>query len=431
MPTIVPSGSWANLGPGFVTPHVFDPGTTGAIAAIYNIGGTQGVPPRPSRNAIGQLFNSRPDLFVFTGATPDNYYTAHVANTRNVKQTVAAAYSQMDVRFSPQFSVRAGVRVEETSNRFREFDPRLRSEIVRAGFPTNAAGRATTIPGLQYQFMSQPRVHRESDYRNWFPSVVGKYSVGRNLQIQAGFNKAISRPAIDDLTGVFNVQEDIQRVDAPNADLLPEYSENYQARGSYYFEPSGQFSVGISQNDITNLRESFDFTAEQFGNDDPDLANFIFRSRRNNSDVRRFRNLEVGYNQTLSFLPEKFRGTTIGLTYARSYASLRASNLAPHRFTARLGYSYRRFSSNLGLVWRDNTPDSNPGRFYRHLTQLDGQLNWKFTRQLTLYVQARNLTREPVRWFESAPGAKEGYSAVLWKYQSYGSNWVFGVKGLF
>ncbi|MSU53670.1 MAG: hypothetical protein EXS41_09830 [Opitutaceae bacterium] len=431
VPIIVPTGSWANLGPAFVTPHTFDTGTTSAIAAIHNIGGTAGVPPRPSRNAIGQLFNTRPELFAFTGATPDNYYTAHVANSRNVKQTVTAAYSQMDVRFSSAFTVRGGLRVEETSNRFREFDPRLRTEIVRAGFPTNAAGRATTIPGLQYQFFSQPRVDRESKYRNWFPSVVGKYSLGRSLQFQAGFNKAISRPAIDDLTGVFNIQEDVLLVSTPNADLLPEYSKNYQARVSYYFEPSGQFSLGVSQNEITNLRESFDFTADQFGNEDPDLANFTFRSVRNNSQLRRFRNLEVGYNQTLAFLPEKFRGTTIGFTYARSYANLRMNNLAPHRATARLGYSYRRFSSNLGLVWRDNTPDSNPGRFYRHLTQLDGQINWKLTRQLTLYAQARNITQEPVRWFESAPGAKEGQSAVLWKYQSYGSLWVFGVKGLF
>ena len=108
------------------------------------------MPPRPSRNAIGDLFNQHPELFVFTGATPDNFYTAHVANTRNVKQTVRAAYSQLDVRVTSQLSLRAGLRVEETLNRFREFDPRLRAEVIRAGFPVNASGRAylthTTLP---------------------------------------------------------------------------------------------------------------------------------------------------------------------------------------------------------------------------------------------------------------------------------------------
>ena len=348
-----------------------------------------------------------------------------------MKQTVRAAYSQLDVRVTSQLSLRAGLRVEETLNRFREFDPRLRAEVIRAGFPVNASGRATTIPGLQYQFFSQPRVDRESDYRNWFPSLIGKYNFSPSLQFQAGFNKAISRPAIDDLTGVFNIQEDIGRVDTPNADLLPEYSKNFQSRLSWYFEPSGQLSVGVSENRITNLRESFDFTAEQFGNDDPDLASFVFRSIRNNNQERTIRNLEVSYSQTLVFLPEKFRGTSVGFTYNRSYANIRAANLAPHRLTGRLGYAYRKFSGNVGLTWRDNTPDSNPGRFYRHLTQLDGQVNWKLTKQITLFANARNFLKEPVRWFESAPGAREGESAVLWKYQSYGSNWVVGVKGLF
>ena len=89
--------------------------------------------------------------------------------------------------------------MENTENRFREFDPRLKGEVVKAGFATDNAGRATTIPGLNYQFFSQPRVARLSDYRNWFPSLIGKYNFSPSLQFQAGFNKAISRPAIDEI----------------------------------------------------------------------------------------------------------------------------------------------------------------------------------------------------------------------------------------
>lgn len=238
-------------------------------------------------------------------ATPDNWYNSNVGSRRNFQQTVTAGFLQADVSLTRRLTVRTGVRVENTLNEFTEFAPRFRSEIVAAGFPVNNAGRATTVPGLMYQFLSKPRVVRESEYYNVFPSLVAKYKILPNLEFQIGANKAISRPPVDNLTGSFNILEDIQRVDAPNADLQPEYSKNYQTRLAYYFgvRAPGQLSVGLSQNEISNLRETFDYTAEDFGVDDPEFAAYTFRSTRNSAEERRFRNMELAYNQTLGFLP--------------------------------------------------------------------------------------------------------------------------------
>src|SRR5207248_2524372 len=95
-----------------------------------------------------------------------------------------------------------------------------------------------------------------------------------------------------------------------------------------------------------------------FGNEDPDFDAFTFRSTRNSTETRRFRNMEIAYNQTLGFLPlEKLRGINVNLAYTRSYASQRRNNLAPHRLTSRLGYNYRRLSATLGMVYRDRSPD--------------------------------------------------------------------------
>jgi iron complex outermembrane receptor protein len=378
------------------------------------------------------LFLAQPELFV-RAATPDNYYNSFVANKRDFRQTVTAGFGQTDVNVTRQLTLRGGLRVEETKNRFMEFDPRVRSEVIAAGHPTNAAGRATSYAGLQYQYFSQPRVARTSEYYNVFPSLLAKYRITPNFEFQAGANKAISRPPIDSLTGLWNIVEDVQRVDSPNANLKPEYSKNYQARLAYYFgnKAPGQLTVAVAQNDITNLRETYDYTPSEFGVEDEEFANYTFRSTRNSSEERRFRNLDISYNQTLGFLPDLFRGTSVNLSYARTYASQRRNGLAPHRLSGRLGYAYRRFNGSIGGVWTDARPDGVYGRFREAVAQFDTSLNWKLSSAVSLYVQGRNITRVPMRWFDTPTGLVEGQSRTIRQYQEYGANWVFGVKGTY
>ena len=429
LPVITTNGNWANLG--FLAIHPFETGTTNALT-FTNLAGVTGNLPRADRKRIGELFQARPQDFV-RAATVDNYYTAFIGNRRNFRQTVTAGYAQLDVNPVSRLTLRGGVRLERTQNRFLEYDPRLRREIIAAGFPVNAAGRATTIPGIEYQFFSQPRVARMSEYLNAFPSVLGKYRFTPNLELQAGFNQAISRPPVDSLTGVYNVVEDAQRVDAPNAELQPEYSKNYQARLAYYFgnRAPGQLTLQVSQNDIRNLRETFDFTASEFGEEDPDLQTYVFRTTRNSAETRRFRNLELSYQQTLGFLPDFLRGTSVNLSYSRTTASQRRNGLAPHRVSGRLGYAYRRFNGSIGGVFTDERPDGVYGRFREAVLQFDTSLNWRLTPKISLYVQGRNITQQPLRWFDTPPGVAERRQRVLRLYQEYGANWNFGMKGTF
>jgi len=423
-------GNWANLG--YIAPHEFDLGTTNSLTVI-NINGVQGMPPRADRNRIGALFQSNPELFVKT-TTPDNFYNSFVANSRDLSQTVVAGYIQFDTIINPKMTLRYGVRFEETSNEFNEFDPRRRDEVIAAGHPwNNSTSRSTTFNGLQYQYFSQPKVVRESKYDDMFPSVLFKYKIFPNLELQAGFNQAISRPPVDNLTGVWIIDEINERVTAPNAGLQPEYSDNYQTRLAYYFEgrSPGQLSVAFSQNDISNLRTTYDFTAEEFGVTDAEFQNFIFRSTDNSTEERRFRGMEVQYNQALGFLPEKLRGTNVNVAYTRAYANIRRNNLAQHRLTSRLGYAYAKFNGSLGMVWRDNSPDGNEGRYKRALAQFDLSLNYRLHRRASLFIQGRNIFNQPVLWYDTPIGNTEGVGSVVTRMQEYGANWVFGVKGTF
>jgi hypothetical protein len=283
--------------------------------------------------------------------------------------------------------------------------------------------------------MDRPRVARKANYQNWFPSVVFKYQIRPNLDWQAGWNKAIGRPAIDDLTGVFAIDENAQRITIPNRTLLPEFHKKFQTRLAYYFSgrSPGSLSLAFSQVNSQNYVQTFDFSAADFGIEDPDFGNFTVRSKSNSPTAHRYRNMSFDYRQTLGFLPSEYlRGINVSFTYDRSYADNRRSGLAPHRVSTRLGYAYRRFNGTVGMIWVDDKPESGTyGRYFGEITKFDLTLSWKLNRFATLYIQGRNITNVRDRWYQTPPGFTEGDNGYLRSIEEYGANWVLGVKGSF
>jgi TonB-dependent receptor len=433
-------GNWANVGPQFISSYPYDMGTTNALTT-YSINGVQSVLPRVNRAAMAELFRSRPELFVNT-STPEDYYTARIANPRNFRQTITAWYGQADMRLTSKLQVRYGGRFEETENALTEFDPLTRAQMLASPYasqlnaPGTNNGRPLTLAGMKYQYETQPRVVRSSTYHNWFPSFLLKYQILPNLEFQSGVNKGISRPPIDSLTGLWSINESNRIVTAPNPGLQPEYHKVYQTRLAYYFGGSspGQLSAGVSQDEATNFIQTFDYTPTQFGIDDPDFASYTFRSTSNSEEFQRFRSMDLAYNQTLGFLPgEYLRGVNVAATYARAYANHRRRNIAPHRLTARLGYTYKRFNGSFNMIWIDDrvSDQANYGRIWGAMTKFDLSLTWKLNRYASLYVQGRNITNQKDFYYESPLGVQEGKQRYLRQMEEYGDNWVFGIKGQF
>lgn len=293
---------------------------------------------------------------------------------------------------------------------------------------------------MQYAYHSQPQLVRKANYNNWFPSIVAKYQIRPNFDWQMGFNKAIGRPAIDDLTGVWSIDENAQRVTLSNPTLLPEFHKKFQSRFAYYFggRSPGQLSVSLSQVASKNFVQTFDLTPAQLGIDDPDLQTYTFRTRVNSPTSVKYRNMDFAYNQTLGFLPNEYlRGINIAFNYSRSYADQRRANLAPHRVSSRLGYAYKRFSGTVGVIWADDKPESGTyGRYFSEITKVDLTLYWRLTplgsRYSTqLFVQGRNISNMRDRWYQSPAGIEEGVDGHLRSMEEYGAAWVFGVKGQF
>lgn len=432
-------GNWANVGPQFTAPIPFDGGTTNYLHMI-GLNGKDQIAPRVSRSEMANLYHAHPELFVNT-STPENFYTDQYANARRFRQTINAGYWQADTRITSKITVRYGVRAEQTKNAFQERDPLTRPQLLALGVPLNApatnGGRPLTVAGMRTMFETNPFVIRRSQITDWFPSVVAKYQITPNLEFQAGANKGILRPGVDDLTGLF-VQNDNAvppTVTAPNAALEPERLKVYQSRLAYYFQgrSPGQVSVSFNMVETTNFIQTKTLTAAEFGNTDPDFDSYNFITKENLPGLNRFKNFEFNYQQTLGFLPSEYlRGINVGATYTRSYANVLKNNLAPHRWTGRFGYNYRRFGGNISFIWTDDRPiDTVAYRYWGAMTKFDASLSWKFSNYATFFVQARNPTNVKDIRYETPPGAAKGANKHLRHMEEYGDNWIFGVRGQF
>jgi outer membrane receptor protein involved in Fe transport len=274
-------------------------------------------------------------------------------------------------------------------------------------------------------------VQREGEYDNFFPSFSAKYSINPNLQAQFGFSHAISRPPISSLAGVWTIDDINLVVNAPNTNLKPETSDNYVARLAYYFEPVGSLTLLVQQNEITDIRQTFRFTADEFGyGDDPAYEGYEFVSTLNGDQLFRYRNLEIGYNQQLSFLPGPFRNTNVNLSYSRSYANQRRPGLIPHKVSGSVAWNYWRVNLRLSGIWMDDAQwTSTVGRFQRENVKFDLNAVFRLTNRMSLFAQGRNILNEPRTTYD--PNPNTDLPPVLQGMFNYGVSWVFGIKGNF
>ena len=419
--TLTPTGTFA----AFPSPRPFNT-NMGDIRALT----LANLPVLTNRSAVSLVYREHPEYFTNI-ATAENYYTAFVANKRDFRQHVTAGYGMANTRVG-KLSLQGGVRWELTESASREFDPLTAAQVLAAGYPiATATRRATTIPGIHYQYFSQPRVTREGDYANFFPSASLKYTVRPNLHAQVGYSYAISRPPVDALAGVWSINDQALLITAPNPNLKPEKSDNYVARLAYYFEPVGSLTFLVQQTEISDQRITVRGEAADFGfADDPEYATYDFQSVTNNSSLYRYRSLELAYNQNLSFLPGLLRTANVNLSYTRNYANQYFPGVTPHKVSGAVGWSYARLSLRAGAVWQDDTPFTTVfGRYQRHNLKLDFSGGLRLSKNLSLFFQGRNILNDPNLLYEGDP--TRNIPAALYRFGNYGVSWTLGLKGNF
>lgn len=414
-----PGGGTTGSYAAFPTPFAFGPDGLGVTFRSINGGGG---PAYANRDAVGQLFKSNPEYFVNT-ATPDNYYTAAFAQRKRFTELIPSAYLVGNTRVGP-WQFQAGLRWEQTQTSSLEFNPLTVSQVAAAGFPVNrTTGRATTIPGLDYQYRSKPMVERAGRYDNYFPSVTAKYRFSEDLIADVGYGRAINRPNVLDLSGLMSINETAQTLTVSNPNLKPENSERAAASIAHYLSGSGSVRATFTETHIENLKTLTEFTAAEYGITDPSFAGYTVLTNSQGKGTRRFRSMELEYRQRLTFLPAALGSATAFASYTRTYASERRVGLTPHVIAGGIDYRYRLLSLGLKTRWESKAPWSNATRFRPEVIKYDGNVDVRLSRRLTAFVQARNI-------FNRAYEVYEG-NGSLFVAENYGGNWVIGIRGEF
>ncbi|MDO8539506.1 MAG: TonB-dependent receptor [Opitutaceae bacterium] len=415
------TGVWA----GYRSPYAYDLGMNGG--GITSVSGDNIF--MPNLRAIGDLWREHPEQFRQNwGSNSDNFYQSFVARRRRYNETINAGFL-MGTTSREKTTLRLGLRWEETRTDASEADTRTPAEVRQAGFPVSTAGRATTIPGIEYQFLSRPRVHRKGQYDNLFPSGSLKYRFNRNFDFHFGYSSTIRRPSFVNVAGVWLVNDINLTVNAPNPSLKPETSDNFASRLAYYFEPVGQLAVTLTQRNVTDLIVSDRLTATEFGyTGDDDLVNYEFITYDNSPGRIKIRSMEFEFNQSLGYLGEKFKRLSVRASYTRLYAEIPRANLTPHLASGGLNYTLGRMNVYGNWNWSDDVRTNAAGTTYRrHRTNLDAGGSWRLSNRYSLSVSGRNLLDTPyinLQRFASGPTA-------MTRHEIVGTSWTFAVKGTY
>ena len=444
-------GSWANY------PSSFNFAPAHGASLYSDTGATVAV---QNHNAIGQLFAAAPQDFVPAG-TAANYDTAFIVNPRYIREEVDAGYGMFDVKPLSKLEIQAGVRYERTREETKNFQQQTSNSVIAAGFPITAAtGLATTIPGLNYQYLTLPRVASSQFYNSLFPSASAKYSITPNLMALIGYSYTLTRPSYNDLAGVSSEDDTTSTITVPNPFLKPEYANNYSARLTYYFEPVGSLGIGVFQNDFKNFVQSSTATgspaalavASAFGYSGPQYAGFAVTTKINLPGTTTYRGGTVEYSEALSFLPKPFSGLNVFANYTRLYAleslpnpTVTLHTAAPYNFgwipgiapnVVNYGFNWKigRLTVGPNFRWTDKMSISSTYDSWRtQNTKIDLNASFRLTDHLNLFFYARNLLDVPDHDYTYFYNNQVNRTAMLLSSQGqgieyYGSYFYTGVK---
>ena len=380
----------------------------------------------PDIMKVAETFRAHPEYFTPTMSGTD-FYNAYIANAKHYEEDITSLFAMGTTKIG-KLNLRAGVRREATETDSLEYDALSSRDIAAAGYAVSA-GRAATIPGVQYQFLSRPRVHRGGSYNNLFPSAALKYNFTRSLDLQVGFSKTVKRPQFGDVAGVWVINDDALTVTAPNVNLRPETSSNYSVRLARYFEPVGLVAINFFQNDIKGLHlANTRVSGEQFNPGDPTYDGYTFITTAQSANNVRVRGMEFEYSQSLSFLPGALKGLGIRASYSRNYAQVIVANMTPHLVSAGLSYAYGRMNAYANMNWSASRPTiSNGTRFQRHRLNLDLGGSYRLTPRVSAFLSVRNVLNRPYVIMEKMGNLP----ASAQFFQKFGITPTLGVKTAF
>ena len=222
-------------------------------------------------------------------------------------------------------------------------------------------------------------------------------------------------PAFGTILPRDNIDEDNKILNVNNTGLRPQYSNNFDATVEYYFEPVGQFSVGVFLKEISDFIYNTTGTIIGSGPDNGfngEYEGFELRSRANGGFAR-IRGWEANYRQQFTFLPGWLGGFGALANYtwletegdyggAAVQTTGTLANFTPR--AANVGISYIRGKFNIRLTYGMVGETLLAYNAQQHLrryrlqgNRIELKTRYPIARGIDVYVDVYNLTNDKLR----------------------------------
>lgn len=236
----------------------------------------------------------------------------------------------------------------------------------------------------------------KNSYTNILPSANIAFNVTDDFLVRVGGSQTMQRASIADLAPSTFFNATNLSVTGGNAQLKPPVSTQGDISFEYYRGKSSLISGAIFYKDVDDFIASFVTTGTDT-NLDPQGRELTF-SRPENLASAKIKGFEVGVQQFLDFLPSPFDGLGViaNYTYSDSEDNAGFPLVAVSKNSYNLIGLYEKgdFSARLAYNYRDEAVfEFSEGRpsFIGARSQLDAQLGYQLTKEISISFQAQNL----------------------------------------
>lgn len=232
-----------------------------------------------------------------------------------------------------------------------------------------------------------------NDYAEWLPSINVSYDLTNDLVLRAAASKNFARAAPFQLSASFNLTPETSSGNAGNPELEPERSTNFEMGVEWYFDDASIFAITAFTKDLSGIIVNKVVAREVNGVQINQLNTPINAGTATVEGVEMqvqhtWENGFGGYfNITYNDVSDLKDGDRLIALPFNSKDSYNAGVYYENEvFSARLNYNYRSeyflASTEFGNRYRDEQQ------------QLDAQVSWNVTDNVTLTLEALNITDE-------------------------------------
>ncbi|HVI99008.1 MAG TPA: TonB-dependent receptor [Sphingomonas sp.] len=266
-------------------------------------------------------------------------------------------------------------------------------------------------------------------YTDWLPSANLRLNLTDKLILRAAASKVMTRPTLDDLSPAQSIQtnpgnETIRR---GNPNLLPFRAKQAEVGLEWYFNSLGLLSATAFYKDIES------FVSLQTTPQKVDEVTFQVTEPTNGKGAS-VKGFEIGYHQVFDFLPGPFDGlgAEASYTYAKSNAhyvndvtgvSYGLEGLSKNSYTLVGFYEKGPLQARAAYTWRGGFLQVASGRngdpeYFDSYGQLDASISYAITDNITVMVDALNLTDEDEFIYSTTRDRTKEYRTVGRRYSA-------------